>query len=107
MTNYVATLTYLVPNALLSYTGQDVAYEDITWEDSRPQPTKAECDAAWPQANYELTYAYVSETRRQRYQKETDGLFFAAQRADGNLTTWASAVDVIKAELPYPMAPRA
>jgi hypothetical protein len=106
MTNYVAALVHLVPNALISYTGVDVAYSDIEWLDTRPQPTKADCDAAWPQIDYELTYASIERQRRERYQAQTDGMFFAAQRADGDLTAWAAAVDLIKAELPYPIAPK-
>jgi hypothetical protein len=106
MTNYVATLVNLVPDALISYAGTEVSFESIEWQDSRPMPTKAECEAAWPQIEYQLTYASVERTRRERYQKETDGMFFAAQRTDGDLTAWNAAVDSIKAELPYPTAPK-
>jgi hypothetical protein len=106
MTNYVAALVNLVPEALISYTGTDVPFESIEWQDSRPMPTKAECEAAWPQIEFELAYASVERRRRERYQAETDGMFFAAQRADGDLTAWAAAVDSIKAELPYPTAPK-
>jgi len=105
MTNYVATLMHLVPNALLSYTGVEVDYDDIDWLDDRAQPTRKQCDDAWPQANYELTYSYVESMRRERYAKETDGIFFAAMRADQDLTEWIAAVESIKAELPYPEAP--
>ena len=102
MTNYPMTLSTLVPGAKISYTGLDVAYEDITWSDDRTQPTKAECDAAWPQIEYDMAYASVVSARRARYQVETDGMFFAAQREGGDLAAWATAVDAIKAELPYP-----
>lgn len=105
MTNYVAALVNLVPDALISYTGLDVPYESIEWQDSRPMPTKAACEAAWPEIEYELAYASIERARRDRYQKETDGMFFAAQRADGDLTAWAAAVDAIKSALPYPTAP--
>jgi hypothetical protein len=102
MTNYVTALVTLVPNANISYAGVDVAYEDISWLDERPQPTKAECDAAWPQIDYDLTYASVERQRRERYSNETDGIFFAAMRGDQDLTEWTAAVEAIKAELPYP-----
>jgi hypothetical protein len=105
MTNYVATLMHLVPNAKVRYQGVEITYEDIEWLDERPQPTKAECDAAWPQLNYEMEYARVERARRARYQEETDGMFFSAQREGGELTEWTAAVDAIKAELPYPTAP--
>jgi hypothetical protein len=107
MTDYVAALMYLVPDARISYTNVEVAYADIEWQDERPQPSQAECDAIWPQAHYELEHARVEQARRQRYTNETDGIFFAAQRADGDLTEWKAAVDAIKAELPYPVAPAA
>ena len=47
----------------------------------------------------------VKAERRARYQAETDGLFFAAQRDGGDLTAWKAAVDQIKADLPYPEEP--
>jgi hypothetical protein len=102
MTNYVAALVNLVPNALISYTGTEVPYESIEWQDPRPMPTKAECDAAWPKIEYQLAYDSVERQRRERYMSETDGMFFAAQRAGGELTAWSAAVDSIKSELPYP-----
>jgi hypothetical protein len=102
MEKYVSTLVTLVPNAKISYTGLEVAYGDIEWLDERPQPSKAECDAAWPQVEYDLTYASVESARKSRYQNETDGLFFAAQRNGGDLSAWNAAVEEIKAELPYP-----
>jgi hypothetical protein len=102
MEKYVSTLVALVPDAKISYTGLDVAYENIEWLDERPQPSKAECDAAWPQVEYDLTYASVEAARKRRYQNKTDGLFFAAQRDGGDLSAWTAAVEQIKAELPYP-----
>lgn len=105
MTDYVAALMHLVPDARISYTGLNVKYEKIEWQDDRTQPSKADCDAVWPQAKYELDYAAVEFSRRARYESETDGMFFAAMRAGGNLTEWVAAVDAIKAELPYPAAP--
>jgi hypothetical protein len=54
---------------------------------------------------YDLEYAAVEAARRARYQAETDGMFFAAQREGGDLTAWQAAVDQIKADLPYPEEP--
>jgi len=105
MTDYVATLVYLVPDAKISYTGLDVAYEDIDWLDDRPQPTKKYCDEIWPQVKYERDYYRVELERKFRYENETDGLFFDAMRGDQNLAEWTAAVEAIKAELPYPTAP--
>jgi hypothetical protein len=105
MTNYVATFMHLVPNALISYTGNDLAYGDIEWLDERNQPTQAECDAVWSQVEYEANYAQVQRDRQARYVLETDGLFFDAMRADQNLAEWIAAVEAIKAALPYPTMP--
>jgi hypothetical protein len=106
MTNYPTTLVTLVPDALIRYAGVDVDYSDIEWLDDRPQPTQKECDDAWPQINYDLEYSAVERARRRRYNEETDGMFFAAQRGDGDLTAWIAAVDAIKADLPYPQPPK-
>ena len=105
MTNYPMILTYLVPGAKIRYQGVEISYEDVEWLDERTQPTKAECDDAWPQFSYEMEYASVKRARRARYQEETDGMYFSAQRDGGDLTEWIAAVDAIKAELPYPLAP--
>lgn len=104
MTNYVATFMHLVPNALISYTGNDLAYGDIEWLDTRAKPTKAACDKVWPQVEYEAAYSAIQRTRQDRYVVETDGLFFDAMRTDKDLTAWTLAVDAIKSELPYPDA---
>ena len=104
MTNYAATLVALVPNANISYTGVDVEYESITWLDERTQPTKEECDAAWPQVEHDIAVKAIERKRKFRYEEETDGMFFDAQRNGGDLTAWNAAVDAIKAELPYPAA---
>tara|TARA_R110000822_G_scaffold218795_1_gene353140 strand:- start:46 stop:369 length:324 start_codon:yes stop_codon:yes gene_type:complete len=102
MTNYVSTLVHLVPDAKFSYTGLDVAYEDIEWLDERPQPTKEFCESAWPAIGHELEYAKIKRERKIRYTAETDGLFFDAMRSGAELTEWIAAVEAIKAELPYP-----
>ena len=105
MTNYVTAFVTLVPNALISYTGEDLDYDEIEWLDERPQPTKAECDAAWPQIDYDQKVRQAKWQRQHRYQRETDGMFFDAMRTGAELTEWIAAVEAIKAELPYPEAP--
>lgn len=104
-TNYVMAIMYLMPDARLSITGTDISYEDIVWQDERPMPTKAECEAIYPQAQYENDYAQIQRERERRYEQETDGLFFDAMREDGDLTDWKAACEVIKSELPYPAKP--
>jgi CHAD domain-containing protein len=77
----------------------------LTWLDDSPKPTQKTLDDAWPQVQYDRNHAAVKAARRARYQAETDGLFFEAQREGGELTAWQAAVDQIKADLPYPTAP--
>ena len=103
MTDYAAVLTSIRPGTLWSLNGDE--YSGLTWLDDSPKPTKKTLDDAWPQVQYDLEYAAVEAQRRARYQAETDGLFFEAQREGGDLTAWKAAVDQIKADLPYPTAP--
>jgi len=98
--DYAAVLTAIRPGAQWSLDGDD--YAGLTWLDDSPKPTQAELDAAWPTVQYERDHAAVEAQRRARYQTETDGMFFAAQRENGDLTGWVAAVDAIKADLPYP-----
>jgi hypothetical protein len=103
MTDYAAVLSAIRPGAQWSLSGDD--YAGLTWLDDSPKPTQAELDAAWPQVQYDREYAQVEAQRRARYQVETDGMFFAAQRDGDPLDDWKAAVDAIKADLPYPTAP--
>jgi hypothetical protein len=102
-TDYAAVLAAIRPGAQWTLDGDD--YAGLTWLDDSEMPTQAELDAAWPQVQYDREYAAVEAQRRARYQAETDGMFFAAQRDGGDLTAWQAAVDAIKADLPYPSAP--
>ena len=101
--DYAAVITAIRPGTLWTLDGDD--YSGLTWLDESPKPTKKTLDDAWPQVQYQRAYAQVEAQRRARYQAETDGLFFAAQREGGDLTAWQAAVDAIKADLPYPEAP--
>jgi len=104
MIDYAAILSSIRPGAVWTLNGND--YAGLTWLDDSPKPAKKTLDDAWPQIQYELEYARVEGARRARYQAETDGLFFSAQREGGDLTAWQAAVDAIKADLPYPEAPQ-
>jgi hypothetical protein len=103
MTDYAAVLGAIRSGAQWTLDGDD--YSGLTWLDDSPKPTQAELDAAWPQVQYDREHAQVEAQRRARYQAETDGMFFAAQRENGDLTAWVAAVDKIKADLPYPVQP--
>ena len=100
MTDYIAVLHHIRPLSNWTLSGND--YDGLTWLDESPKPTKKTLDDAWPQVQYDREYAAVESARRARYQAETDGVFFAAQRDGGDLTAWQAAVDQIKADLPYP-----
>jgi hypothetical protein len=103
MTDYAAVLTATYPGAQWTLDGDD--YSGLTWLDDTGKPTQAELDAAWQQVQWDREHARVEAARRARYQTETDGMFFAAQREGGDLTAWQAAVDQIKADLPYPDVP--
>jgi hypothetical protein len=103
MTDYAAVLTAIRPGAQWTLDGDD--YAGLTWLDDSPKPTKKTLDDAWPQVQYDRDHAAVEAARRARYQAETDGMFFEAQRGDGNLDAWKAATAQIRAELPYPEPP--
>jgi hypothetical protein len=105
MTDYAAVLAAIRPGAQWTLDGDD--YSGLTWLDDSPKPTKKTLDDAWPQVQYDREKAAVEQARRARYQAETDGMFFAAQREGGDLSAWQAACDQIKAELPYPEPPAA
>jgi hypothetical protein len=98
--DYALVLSAIRPGSLWSMTNND--YSTLDWQSDDPKPTKKTLDDAWPQVQYDREYAAVEAQRRARYQSETDGMFFAAQRDGGDLTEWQAAVDAIKADLPYP-----
>jgi chlorite dismutase len=100
MVDYAIVLTVIRPNSLWSMVNND--YSTLDWQSDDPKPTKKTLDDAWPQVQYDREHATVEAARRARYQAETDGVFFAAQRDGGDLTAWQAAVDQIKADLPYP-----
>jgi chlorite dismutase len=81
-------------------------YAGLDWLDDSPKPTKKTLDDAWPQVQHDREHAAVEQARRARYQTETDGMFFAAQREGGDLTAWHAAVNQIKADLAYPEEPK-
>jgi hypothetical protein len=103
MTDYAAVLTARY-DAQWTLSGD--SYEGLTWLSAdSPKPSQSELDSLWAEVQYEREYARVESQRRARYVAETDGMFFSAQRDGGDLTGWTAAVDAIKADLPYPVAP--
>jgi hypothetical protein len=104
MTDYPAVLSAIRPGALWNLDGDD--YAGLTWLDDSPKPTKKTLDDAWPQVQYDREHARIEAERRARYQTETDGMFFEAQRDGGNLDAWKAATAQIRADLPYPEEPK-
>jgi hypothetical protein len=102
MTNYVRTLVALVDGARISYAGPEPDYDDISWLDDRPQPTRAECDAAWPQVKYDDEYAAAERARYAAYQQDADPVFFRWQRGTATEQDWLDAVQAVKDAHPYP-----
>jgi hypothetical protein len=103
--DYALVLAYHPDYAGRLWAMTDNDYATLEMHDDGPKPTKKSLEDRYPAVAYELEYAAVEAARRARYQAETDGLFFAAQREGGGLTAWQTAVDQIKADLPYPEAP--
>ena len=101
MTNYVAAITDLVPNAKITYTGVNVDYEAIQWLDERPKPTKAECDARWVTLEVEMTNANMERSRQQAFRDEADPLFFGWQRGENSEQAWLDKVAEIRGRFPY------
>ena len=103
--DYALVLTHHPDYAGRLWGMNDNDYSTLVFHDDGSKPTKKSLEDRYPSVVYELEYAAVEAARRARYQAETDGLFFAAQRNGGDLTAWQAAVDQIKADLPYPEAP--
>jgi hypothetical protein len=101
MTNYVATLVHLVPNAKLSYTGLDPDYDAIGWADDRPKPSRQECDDAWPGLEVELADTAAKAGRAAAYRNEADPLFFGWQRNENEEQDWLDKVAEIRTRFPY------
>jgi len=104
MTDYAAVLAAIRPGAQWTLDGDD--YAGLTWLDDSPKPRKKTLDDAWPQTQRQLEHDRTEAERRARYQAETDGIFFEAQRGDGNLDAWKAATAQIRADLPYPEEPK-
>ena len=105
MTDYAAVLTANYAGKEWSLSDND--YATLEWYSAGTAPTQAELDAAWPQVDYNNQYAQVEATRRTQYEAQSDGIYFAWQRADATEIEWRNAVAKVKADNPYPPAPTA
>ena len=105
MTDYAAVLTANYAGTEWSIAGND--YATLEWYSAGTAPTQAELDAAWPTVDYNNQYAAVETTRRTQYEAQSDGIYFAWQRGDATEAEWRAAVAKVKADNPYPPAPKA
>jgi hypothetical protein len=103
MTDYALVLSVNYSGAQWSLNGD--TYDGLTWLDDTPQPTQAELDAQWPEANYKNQCAIVEAARLLAYEQTSDPLYFKWQRGDGTQEEWLAAVSKVKANNPYPPAP--
>jgi hypothetical protein len=100
--DYPAVLAAIRPGAEWSLNGDGF---DLTWLSDGPAPTMAECDAAWPQVQYDRQYEAVEQARRAAYTVDADPLFFRWQRGSATEQEWLDAVEAVKQQHPYPPLP--
>jgi hypothetical protein len=102
MTDYAAVLSVLYPDAEWSLNAND--FSTLQWGGDGAAPSQAECDAAWPQVQWQQEHDAVRETRQHLYATETDPMFFEVQRGEGTATLqdWKDAVQAIKDAHPFP-----
>jgi hypothetical protein len=98
--DYALVLTAEYPGRLWSLNDND--YSTLVMHDDDPMPSQAECDAAWPQVQYDREYAQVERARHAAYITDADPLFFKWQRGTGTEQAWRDAVQVVKDAHPYP-----
>jgi hypothetical protein len=103
--DYASVLTHHPDYAGRLWGITDNDYSTLTMHDDGPKPTKKSLEDRWFDISYQLEINRIEAERRARYQAETDGMFFAAQREGGDLTAWQAAVAKIKTDLPYPEEP--
>ena len=105
MTDYVAVLS--TNYADKEWTISDNNYATLNWMSAGSAPTQSELDAQWPTVDYQNQYDAVETTRRTQYEAQSDGIYFAWQRQDATEAEWRAAVAKVKADNPYPPAPKA
>jgi hypothetical protein len=91
------------PEAEWVLSGED--YDGLEWLSDSPKPTEAELEALWPEVQYETAYAEVEQARSFAYRNTTDPIFFQYQRGDATEAEWLAAVQAVKDQHPYPVAP--
>lgn len=103
MIDYVAILNANYFGSEWVISGND--YATLQWFSAGTKPTQAELDAQWPTVDYNNQVAAVETTRRQQYEAQSDGIYFAWQRGDATEVEWRTAVAKVKSDNPYPPNP--
>jgi hypothetical protein len=100
--DYAAVLSSIRPDDEWSMVGND--YATLVWHSDTPKPTKKTCDDAWPAVQLEQQVADIRAQREERYQHETDPMFYKHMRGEDGITLddWKNAVNQIRTDLPYP-----
>ena len=98
----VAILERKYPSTQWALDGSD--YSGLEWLDDSPKPTEKELEALWPEVQYEVAYAAVSQQRALAYAAPggSDGVFFKWQRGEATEQEWLDAVQAINEAHPYP-----
>jgi hypothetical protein len=78
-------------------------YDGIDWVDG-PTFTQEEVEAEYQRLLQADEIHQVTENRRIAYQKESDPIFFKAQRGEAELSEWEARVEEIRQRFPYPPA---
>lgn len=99
---YALAFAKLLPGAQWTCSGSLDDYNNYTWLDQRPQPSKAECDAVMTEAVAEKERAVAESKRRKAYRAEADPLYFGFQRGENTEQEWLDKVTEIRARYPYP-----
>ena len=99
---YPLAFAKLVPGAQWTCSGSLDDYNNYTWLDDRPQPSKAECDAVMAEAVAEKDRAVAEMNRQAAYQAEADPLYFGFQRGENTEQEWLDKVAEIRARYHYP-----
>lgn len=70
------------------------------------KPTEEQIDVAWETYIAQQSIIVNKQARSLAYQKESDPLFFKAQRGEATMEEWLSKVEEIKARYPDGVLPR-
>jgi len=102
MVDYAAVLTYDPVYAGRFWTIVDNDYATLEMTDGTKRPSEAELEKAWPQVQYQQSYARVEKARKVAYERDADPVFFQWQRGTATEQEWLDAVQAVKDAHPYP-----